>query len=230
MVANELPAPGKKFSIIGFVQIETSNQQPYIREINRIPFGESLPVATGSEKKVGGKEKQKIDPIIIGLGILILLVVIILMVVIFKKPRSASQPPQQAERSSTPKESTHSSPKKTKQVSPQEVIAKVGSSKTTQVPNILAQLVIASGDSAGKSFPLKYDTTIGREIGDIILNDNSISRKHATIHFEDEKYILENNSNVNPVVLNGEKVQVKKELKDKDEIICGLIKFQFKIL
>ncbi len=53
-------------------------------------------------------------------------------------------------------------------------------------------LVLRSGNHEGKTFPLSDVTNIGRnaESNDIVLDDDSVSREHARIRFEDGKFVL----------------------------------------
>ena len=111
-----------------------------------------------------------------------------------------------------------------------EVDREVGGLRTKQVPSILAELRVQTGDFSGKVFPLGHEANIGRISGDIILEDASVSREHARIIFTKDKYQIENKSKTNPVILNGERVNTQKELKDGDEIILGIIKLEFKLI
>lgn len=60
------------------------------------------------------------------------------------------------------------------------------------LPKLLAYLVVRSGLHEGKIFPLDADTRIGRQadVNDIVLDDDSISREHARVKFQDNTYFL----------------------------------------
>ncbi len=71
--------------------------------------------------------------------------------------------------------------------------APVGATRILKVlPKLLAYLVVRSGPHEGKIFPLDADTRIGRQadVNDIVLDDDSISREHARIKFQDNAYFL----------------------------------------
>jgi hypothetical protein len=158
---------------------------------------------------------------------LIVLVIVVLIVVMSRKPKAETvvTPPRV---SSAPAATPE--PLRTRQVSLEEVNRSAGGVKTKQVPHLLAELQVMSGTLQGKTFPLKYETTIGRVTGDIALEDASVSSEHARIIFDEKAYVLENRSQTNPVILNGERVSGPKALKAGDELIFGVIKLKFKLI
>ncbi len=224
--AETLPAPEETFYVTGIVQIDTETQVPFIRESSRGPVVGPPPPPP---------PPPGLSPLVIGLIALIAVVVIaLLFVMLRKKPEPAAAPvmappPSPAGMQASAPQAPPA-PARTQQVSMTEIARQVGGIKTTQVPNILAQVSMLTGPLAGKNIPLKYETGIGREIGDILLDDSSVSREHAKIIFAGDKYVLENKSTTNPVILNGEKVTGRKELKAGDEIICGFVKMKFSLI
>lgn len=235
IVANTLPAPQEKVTVNGIVQVDAETQTAYIREISRGPLGGNIPpIQSGTKTSASENGLFGLSTTVLILIGLIALVLIILLVILLK-PKAAQPPAQVAQPISAPQAGVASGSTKpivqgTRQVSMDEVNRRVGGIKTTQVPSLLAELKVVTGAQAGKSFPLKYETAIGRISGDIILDDSSVSKEHARIMFAANKYVLENKSSTNPVILNGEKVTAQKELKDGDEIICGFVKMQFKLI
>lgn len=223
IVANTLPAPQIKLTVSGVVQILTEDQEPYIREVGRV---EGL----GGEVKPVVVAQQGLSPLIIALGAFIVLVIIAILVVLFRKPQKQEVPaapavvPPPSGSTGTPTDA------RTRQVSIGEVERQVGGMKTRQVPSLLAELRVLTGNLSGKSFPLGNETVIGRVRGDIILEDASVSKEHAKVVFMGSKFAIENLSSTNPVIVNGEKVQAQKELKSGDEVIVGLIKMQFRLI
>jgi len=223
IVANTLPAPQIKLTVSGVVQILTEDQEPYIREVGRV---EGL----GGEVKPVVVAQQGLSPLIIALGAFIVLVIIAILVVLFRKPQKQEVPaapavvPPPSGSTGTPTDA------RTRQVSIGEVERQVGGMKTRQVPSLLAELRVLTGNLSGKSFPLGNETVIGRVRGDIILEDASVSKEHAKVVFLGSKFAIENLSSTNPVIVNGEKVQAQKELKSGDEVIVGLIKMQFRLI
>ena len=199
VVANTLPAPQTRVTVRGIVQVFPENQESYIREASRTLDGGgiSLPPAAGSQENM-------LIYVLIGL---IAIIVVILLVVLLRKPAQDTSGSETA--SVTP-----ASPgdKRTRQVTAREVDNAVGGLRTRAVPDPLARLEIVVGPNQGKSFPLSYETSIGRVTGDIILEDESVSRKHARIVFEKGVYTLENRSETNPVILNSSRLETRKEL------------------
>ena len=59
-------------------------------------------------------------------------------------------------------------------------------------PTFLAYLVIRSGIHEGKTFQLSDVTNIGRQAdtNDIVLDDDAVSRQHARVRFEKDKFVL----------------------------------------
>jgi|GEM_PF-483940 len=235
VVANTLPAPQTQITVVGIVQISTSNQEAYIRESNR--FGGGAPLAPGITTPPP-PAKEKPDYLMFALIGLIAVIVVVLLVVLLRKPGASTPvaeaapsvipPMQPSAASAAPVESA--GPKSTRQVSTREVNQAVGGLRTKAVPDPLAQIVVLVGPNQGKGYPLGYETTLGRVTGDIILEDESVSRKHARIVFAKRTYTVENLSQTNPVIVNSQRVEGSRELKDGDEIICGTVKLQFKLL
>jgi hypothetical protein len=229
VVANTLPAPGKNLIVNGIVQVDTQTQEPYLREVSRVQTGLAAtrgPRETGSEGEAPLlPKKEGLSTTVIILIALIALVLIILLIVLFKRPQP--QAPRPAAEAPAPQPEVEAG---TRQVSIEEVDRQVGGLKTKQVPQMLAELRVLSGSLSGKSFPLSYENSIGRISGDIPLEDASVSREHARISFVDNEYVLENRSQTNPVILNSERLPDRKVLHDGDEIVCGVIKLQFKLI
>jgi len=227
IVANTLPAPQIKLTVSGVVQINTDDQEPYIREVSRTEgfAGETKPAVPPA--------KEGLSPLIIGLGVFIVLIIIAIVVVLLKKPKKPEASIIPAPGPSAPIDvpaAPGPADARTRQVSIGEIERQVGGMKTKQVPSLLAELRILTGNMSGKSFPLGFETVIGRVRGDVILEDASVSKEHAKVLFLGNKYAVENLSSTNPVIVNGEKIQAQKELKSGDEIIIGLIKMQFRLI
>ena len=231
VVANTLPAPQTQVTVVGIVQISPSNQEAYIREANR--FGDVPQPGAGTTLP---PPQEKPDYLMYALIGLIAVIVVVLLAVLLRKPAGAPQAAQVAPTTIPPMEPSVAAPspvqsaKATKQVSTHEVNQAVGGLRTKAVPDPLAQIVVLVGPNQGKGYPLGYETTLGRVTGDIILEDESVSRKHARIVFAKRTYTVENLSQTNPVIVNSQRIESSKELSDGDEIICGTVKLQFKLL
>jgi len=93
----------------------------------------------------------------------------------------------------------------------------------------LAWLAIREGDSIGKRFDV---TTKGETVGrapdnTISLDDSTVSRHHAKIVFENEKFFVHDLASANKTKVNGVEV-VRQEINDGDEVEFGKVKMVFK--
>lgn len=70
------------------------------------------------------------------------------------------------------------------------------------------QLVIRSGPSAGKVFPLdKNELTAGRDLNnEIVINDSEISRRHARLFLQGTSYVIEDLGSTNGTAVNGQRL------------------------
>jgi len=85
------------------------------------------------------------------------------------------------------------------------------------------QLVMHSGPTPGKTFPLDGDIlTIGREASNpIAINDAEVSRKHTQLVFQGGKYIVTDLGSTNGTFVNGQRVTGQKILQPGDVISLG---------
>lgn len=74
-----------------------------------------------------------------------------------------------------------------------------------------ARLVVTAGPQEGKIFPLQpYTMTIGRrDTCDLVINDASVSRRHAQIAYRGGEYIITDLGSTNGVYVNGVRVGTK---------------------
>jgi len=89
-------------------------------------------------------------------------------------------------------------------------------------PSILAWLIEKEGRRPGATYRLNDDvTSIGR-LGDndIALDDQAVSREHAKIRMEEEKFMLYDLVSENGTLVNGERV-ANREIVENDEIAIG---------
>jgi pSer/pThr/pTyr-binding forkhead associated (FHA) protein len=98
-------------------------------------------------------------------------------------------------------------------------------SDATQViqrPDTYASLILEQGvpGLVGKSFPLlESSTSIGRgQDCDILVSDPGVSRDHAILQWDGRRLELHHRSAVNPSLVNGEKVDRRRQLRDGDAI------------
>ncbi len=88
----------------------------------------------------------------------------------------------------------------------------------------MAMLIMREGSDPNQRWVIARETlTIGREDNcDIVLADRQVSRCHALIRKEDERYILEDCDSKNGTFLNGQEVKGAHPLQDGDEIQIAL--------
>lgn len=220
IVSDSLPEPKLELLVAAIVQVEPGSQEPFLREVSRRSLTEAVLSTPMDENALLGK-KQGFWVTVAILVALIVIVLVILLIVIFKKPDMGETELERAETED---------PNLTKQVNLDDLEREVGALKTRQVPARLAELRVINGKFAGKSFPMGFETRIGRIHGDITLEDASVSREHAVVAFVEKGYVLKNISQTNPTILNGERLTGPKSLKDGDEIVLGIIKLEFKML
>jgi len=85
------------------------------------------------------------------------------------------------------------------------------------------QLVMHSGPTPGKTFPLEGDViTIGREAGNgIVINDAEVSRKHSQLTFQGGKYVLTDIGSTNGTFVNGQRITGQHVLSAGEVISLG---------
>jgi FHA domain-containing protein/zinc ribbon protein len=89
-------------------------------------------------------------------------------------------------------------------------------------------LVVTRGQNAGSRFLLDKDvTTAGRHpSSDIFLNDITVSRRHAEILREGERFVMKDVGSLNGSYVNRQRVDVA-ELSSGDELQIGKFKLVF---
>jgi pSer/pThr/pTyr-binding forkhead associated (FHA) protein len=87
---------------------------------------------------------------------------------------------------------------------------------------------VLNGSLAGKEFDVtRSETTIGAEVGNtIVLEEDTVSRRHATIRFATGQFQISDNRSTNGTRVNGQPIQVT-ILKDGDTIRLGKCELQF---
>jgi ABC-type multidrug transport system ATPase subunit/pSer/pThr/pTyr-binding forkhead associated (FHA) protein len=84
-------------------------------------------------------------------------------------------------------------------------------------------LIVKEGPSAGKTYPLEGDEIIiGREPSSALWIDSpGVSRKHASLIFQNNQYLLEDLGSSNGTFVNGEQISKPRSLKNGDIISLG---------
>jgi hypothetical protein len=102
---------------------------------------------------------------------------------------------------------------------------------TSLKPLYFAWLVSLDGPDKGKDYRIsKEKTSIGKqENSDIVIKRDFISRNHAVLTYEDNKFVLTDLHSTNHTFVNDEKIS-KKNLKDNDTIRFGEAAYRFKCL
>lgn len=93
-----------------------------------------------------------------------------------------------------------------------------------------AWLVGRVGNRTGKEMPLRRDrNTIGRDGTqcDIVVDDTTVSKRHAEIRFENGQYVLYDLASTNGTFVNHHRVQ-RQSLLDGDQVQLGNVSFVFK--
>ncbi len=98
-------------------------------------------------------------------------------------------------------------------------------------PPVVGWFVAMSGDQKGEDFRLhEGKNTVGSGAdAQIALRDSTVSGQHASIRYDDGKFIMTDLDSSNGTFLNDRKV-VREELKDNDLIRFGEVSVKFKRL
>jgi hypothetical protein len=120
--------------------------------------------------------------------------------------------------------------------SPKEAAAPAGGRRTVLIsekrkPPVVGWFVAMSGDQKGEDFRLhdgKNSVGSGPD-AQITFKDSTVSGQHASIRYEDGKFMLTDLDSSNGTYLNDRKI-VREELKDNDMIRFGEVVVKFKRL
>jgi pSer/pThr/pTyr-binding forkhead associated (FHA) protein len=85
------------------------------------------------------------------------------------------------------------------------------------------RLVMRSGPSAGKVFPLeKPELFVGRDLNnDVVINDPEVSRRHARFFLQGNNYVLEDLGSTNGTFINGQRLAGPYPLHEGEAITFG---------
>lgn len=92
-----------------------------------------------------------------------------------------------------------------------------------------AVLTCVTGADRGVVFPVAFEVSIiGREDGaDVRVRDRAVSRRHASLRRDDQRYLISDLSATNGVYLNGVRVREQRELMTGDVIELGQTLLRF---
>jgi pSer/pThr/pTyr-binding forkhead associated (FHA) protein len=98
---------------------------------------------------------------------------------------------------------------------------------------LVGWLVALNSDQRGEDFRLRECQNIIGTAGyaDIILKDSSVSGRHASIRYRDQKFLLTDLDSLNGTFVNEEReAAARAELKDSDVVRVGGVSLKFKAL
>lgn len=103
------------------------------------------------------------------------------------------------------------------------------SAEGTRVLPALSALAALDFPDAGKKYPItKERTTIGRAaVNDVVIPDQSVSRRHAEIVVSGKEFVLRDLESRNGTFLNGRRIS-SRSLRDGDEIRVGMTSLFFR--
>jgi uncharacterized RDD family membrane protein YckC len=95
----------------------------------------------------------------------------------------------------------------------------------------LAKLVINPTSATKKEIPIVSRViSIGRDpSNDLVLSDSMVSRRHAILEHRDNQYILRDNNSSNGTMVNGDRVDSEKPLRDGDLVAIGSSRLLFQL-
>lgn len=85
------------------------------------------------------------------------------------------------------------------------------------------QLVLKSGPNAGLTFPVEGDQiTIGRDTSNmLVINDPEVSRRHARIFWQGDRYFIEDLGSTNGTMVGGIRIEAAHPLRHGELITLG---------
>ena len=95
----------------------------------------------------------------------------------------------------------------------------------------MAKLVINPTSASKKEIPIASRViSIGRDpSNDLVLSDSMVSRRHAILEQRDDIYVLRDNNSANGTLVNGDKVDAEKTLRDGDLVAIGSSRLLFQL-
>ncbi|MBI4828700.1 MAG: FHA domain-containing protein [Nitrospinae bacterium] len=90
----------------------------------------------------------------------------------------------------------------------------------------MAKLIISTKEKVLKEVDLKKSIMVGREVGDIVLKNPTVSAKHMKIELISGRFIVHDLNSTNGTFVNNEQV-TSRELRHGDVIRVGKFSFEF---
>jgi hypothetical protein len=98
-------------------------------------------------------------------------------------------------------------------------------------PSVVGWLVALTGEQKGEDFRIRDGQNVigSSPDADIVLRDATISGKHASLRYKDQKFYLTDLDSTNGTYLNNSPTPIaREELKDNDEVRIGEVALKFK--
>jgi hypothetical protein len=94
------------------------------------------------------------------------------------------------------------------------------------------RLIARSGPHAGAAYLLgPSETTLGRgEDNDVVIDSGHVSRHHARVRWDGERYVVEDLGSKNGTLLNGRRIEAPEPLKPGDAIEISGISLAFEVV
>jgi hypothetical protein len=89
----------------------------------------------------------------------------------------------------------------------------------------LAAVVVKSGPEAGRRVELDDEIAIGRQDGDLVLEDPEVSRRHAVLRRTGGSVVVEDLESTNGTFVNGERIRSPREVLPGDQVRVGRTTF-----
>jgi pSer/pThr/pTyr-binding forkhead associated (FHA) protein/uncharacterized RDD family membrane protein YckC len=95
----------------------------------------------------------------------------------------------------------------------------------------VAKLVVNPTSASKKEIPIASRViSIGRDpSNDLVLSDSMVSRRHAILEQRDDIFVLRDNNSSNGTLVNGDKVEAEKTLRDGDLVAIGSSRLLFQL-
>ena len=93
---------------------------------------------------------------------------------------------------------------------------------------LLTVVEASEEELTGRRFAFQEEITIGRgRENDVVIPENFVSHRHATIFLHGAQYIIEDLGSVNHTYVNGQVLEGRTYLKSGDEIRIGMVTLKF---
>lgn len=219
VTTNALPDEGIRCAVVGRVRIDSVRQLPFIEEETR------------RGARIRGKAAAiLLQPTTLILFALIVLTATALAIVLASSRRPSVTHPAVAD---APFILTHATTAFKSRIAHEEPVRNVSEEEDAlrrahfERIHAGAVLVANEGQEDEHVYHLSYETSVGREHADILLDDSSVSSPQAIVRFQGGGFIVENRSTINPTRVNGDLAHGEHALVDGDVLVMGFATLTF---